>query len=286
MDGGDTWTEIAGPYGDCIPVNVSYIPGTSSGYVITGDVNVNGYAGGSAYTLDGGETWTNLDDGNYCYLIFQSPNVGWSTNWVTNNFYKYSGPPNPLPVELTSFTAAVNGVDVILKWITATEINNQGFEVERNQMSKVKSQIKWEKIGFIEGKGTTTDEQKYSFIDKKLTAGNYAYRLKQIDLDGTVKYSDEVEAEVKIVAAYSLGQNYPNPFNPTTTIDFGIKNKENVNIKILNAIGEEVAVILNEEKEAGYYQVKFNAASLPSGIYLYRITAGSYTAVKKMLLMK
>ena len=285
-DGGNTWNEIPGPYGDCIPVNVSYVPGTPNGYVITGDVNVNGYAGGSAYTLDGGTTWTNLDNGNYSYLVFGSANVGWSTNWVTNNFYKYVGPPVPVPVELTSFNAVVNGKQVALKWTTATETNNQGFEVERSQKSIVKSQIKWEKIGFVKGNGTTSEQKNYTYADKDLAYGNYTYRLKQIDLDGSYNYSKEVEAEIKIIAEYVLGQNYPNPFNPTTTIDFGIKNKGNVNIKILNAIGEEVTTIINEEKEAGYYQIEFDASSLSSGVYFYRITAGNYNAVKKMLLMK
>jgi photosystem II stability/assembly factor-like uncharacterized protein len=92
-DGGDTWTEIPGPYGNCIPLNVFYVPGTSDGYVITGDVNVNGYANGSAYTLDGGNTWINLDNGNYCYMVFNSDQVGWATCFTTSNFYKYVGPP-------------------------------------------------------------------------------------------------------------------------------------------------------------------------------------------------
>ena len=83
-----------------------------------------------------------------------------------------------------------------------------------------------------------------------------------------------------------LQQNFPNPFNPTTTIGFGIQNESNVKITILNAIGEEVAVVLNEEKDAGYHKVEFNAASLPSGVYFYQLKAGSFVETKKMILMK
>lgn len=162
-DGGENWTEIpGGPYAGCVPVNVSYLPGTSDGYVITGNANVNGYSGGSAYTLDGGNTWTALDNGNYCYTIFKSDNVGWAMDWTTPNFYKYVGPPLPIPVELNSFTANVNDNAVNLNWSTATETNNKGFEVQRSEVGGQNSE--WEDIGFVEGKGTTTDQHQYSLF--------------------------------------------------------------------------------------------------------------------------
>ncbi len=286
-DGGITWTEIPGPYADCIPLNVCYVPGTSDGYVITGDVNVNGYAGGSAYTLDGGSTWTNLDNGNYCYMIFNSDRSGWATCFTTSNFYKYVGPPMPIPVELTSFTASVNGNNVNLNWTTSSETNNQGFEVQRSEVGDQKSEAgEWEKIVFMEGKGTTTSEQHYSFMDKNVASGNYTYRLKQIDLNGSFSYSDEVNIEVKSVYTYYLDQNYPNPFNPTTTIKFGLKDNSNVRIDIFNSIGETVKTILDEERNPGNYSIEFNAAQLPSGVYIYRIESGSFVQARKMILMK
>ena len=118
-----------------------------------------------------------------------------------------------VPVELTSFTAeASNGKDVELSWTTATETNNQGFQVER--MSSAGS---FEQIGYVAGFGTTTEPKSYSYLDPKVDAGNYTYRLKQIDFDGTITYSEEVNVEVEIPLVYSLEQNYPNPFNPSTT---------------------------------------------------------------------
>jgi len=287
LNGGDTWSSISEPYGGCIPLNVSYIPGTSAGYVITGDVDVNGYAGGSAYTLDGGNYWTNLDNGNYCYMIFNSDQRGWATCWTTSNFYKYVGPPMPIPVELTSFTASVNGNNVNLNWTTSSETNNQGFEVQRLEVGDQKSEAgEWEKIVFMEGKGTTTSEQQYSFMDKNVASGNYTYRLKQIDLNGSASYSEEVNVEVKSAFAYFLNQNYPNPFNPSTTIKFGLKQKSNVRIDIFNSIGETVKTILDEERNPGNYSIEFNAAQLPSGVYIYRIESGSFVQTRKMILMK
>jgi hypothetical protein len=193
-----------------------------------------------------------------------------------------------VPVELTSFTASINKNNVTLNWVTATELNNQGFEIEKSQKSNVKSQSEWEKIGFVPGSGTTTEQRSYSFIDRDLEKGNYSYRLKQIDYDGTFEYSEEIEVEISLLAPveYALEQNYPNPFNPVTTIKYNLPSKNLVTIKVYNLLGEELKTLVNEEKEAGSYEVEFNAVSLVSGIYFYSIKAGDFTAVKKMILLK
>lgn len=116
--------------------------------------------------------------------------------------------------------------------------------------------------------------------------GKYTYRLKQIDLNGTFIYSDEVNVEVKSVYTFYLDQNYPNPFNPATTIKFGVKEKSNVRINIFNSIGETVKTIFNEEKEPGNYSVDFRAVDLPSGVYLYQLKTGSFIQTKKLILLK
>ena len=118
-----------------------------------------------------------------------------------------------IPVELTAFNASVNKNDVRLDWTTATELNNLGFEIQRKD-----KEGNFESLGFINGKGTTTEINEYSFIDSKVDAGNYTYRLMQKDFDGSFAYSHEVEVEINLPLEYSLEQNYPNPFNPTTTI--------------------------------------------------------------------
>jgi hypothetical protein len=142
------------------------------------------------------------------------------TNW-DSNIGNYLFTNLTVPVELTSFTAAVEGKIVHLNWTTASELNNLGFDIERSVISNGVRNLIWEKIGFIEGKGTTTEQQSYSYIDGLTLTPNLNltntlhYRLKQIDYDGTSVYSDIVEVEFSFVPSeFILYQNYPNPFNP------------------------------------------------------------------------
>ncbi len=186
-----------------------------------------------------------------------------------------------VPVELTSFTATSNGADVELKWTTATEINNQGFEIE-----KMNNDGSFEQAGYVAGFGTTTEPKAYSFIDSKLESGNYTYRLKQIDFDGTFTYTEEVNVEVELPLEYSLDQNYPNPFNPTTTIKYSIPEEGFVKLAVYNMLGEQVAAIVNTTQKAGRYEVNFNASQLSSGVYVYRIEAANFVASKKLMLLK
>jgi hypothetical protein len=185
-----------------------------------------------------------------------------------------------VPVELTSFSANIlkNGVE--LNWRTATEINNQGFDIERMNNGI------FEKIGFVAGFGTTTDPKNYSFSDIGLTTGSYTYRLKQIDFDGTFTYSSEVTADVEIPIEYSLEQNYPNPFNPSTKIKFALPSETEVQLNVYNMLGQKVAEIFNGNLKEGYHEVVFDAGSLTSGIYFYRLETDQFVDVKKMIILK
>ena len=196
---------------------------------------------------------------------------------------------NIVPVELTSFTATSQLGKVILNWATATEINNLGFEIERASFTTTPGQEKlWRTIGFVPGKGTTTEPQEYSYVDdiSTIQATTLVYRLKQTDFLGTYEYSEEVFVENPAPVNYVLYQNYPNPFNPTTTITFGIPIKTHVVLKVFNLVGEEVAQLYNGEREAGRYTFEFNASGLPSGIYFYQLNAGDFVEIKKMVFMK
>ncbi|AFH50566.1 Fibronectin type III domain protein [Ignavibacterium album JCM 16511] len=186
-----------------------------------------------------------------------------------------------VPVELTSFNATVSGTNVLLKWTTATEVNNSGFDVERKT-----SNSDWKKIGFVPGAGTISEKQSYTFSDKNLNKGRYQYRLRQIDFDGTFEYSKVVEVEVISPSKFELAQNYPNPFNPTTAISFTIPQSGNVKLAVYNLLGQEVAVLVNEFREAGTYDVGFNASNLNSGVYLYKLEVNGLTFTKKMTLLK
>ncbi len=188
----------------------------------------------------------------------------------------------PLPVELVTFDVSVLDKNVTLTWITASELNNSGFEIQR--IDKTKNI--WKEIGFIEGKGTTSEIQYYSFIDENVPSGKYRYRLKQVDFDGTFEYSEIIEVVVGTPTEFSLGQNYPNPFNPSTTINYSIPEFSFVTLKVYDVLGSEVATLVNEDKSVGSYEVEFDANELTSGIYFYKIQAGSFVETKKMVLMK
>lgn len=194
-----------------------------------------------------------------------------------------------LPVELTSFSALVKGRDVSLSWKTATEVNNYGFEVERAKACTEKSAF--EKIAFIEGSGSSNSEKSYSYTDKSVEVGEYTYRLKQLDIDGKFKYSDEVNVSLKTPAEYRLMQNSPNPFNPSTTIRFELPAASHVVLRVYDIVGREVATLLNEEQSEGRHEAIWNGKdshglSVASGVYIYRLTAGSFVQTRKMNLMK
>ncbi len=189
-----------------------------------------------------------------------------------------------VPVELLSFKADAAGDSVILRWSTASELNCRGFEIERKTAGNG-----FAVIGYIEGNGNSTRISRYEYTDRVTGEGEYTYRLKQFDFDG----SENILAETNVKTEpydYVLEQNYPNPFNPVTKINFVIgQGKEKikpVQLKIFDILGNEIAILVNEQKSAGSYTVEFDATSLPSGIYFYQITSGSFSIVRKMVLLR
>ncbi len=193
----------------------------------------------------------------------------------------------PLPVELVSFTATTNNKGIELRWKTAAEVNNYGFEIQRSEVRDQRSEFRaWMKVGFVDGSGTTNAPSEYSFVDKNLSGGKYIYRLKQIDRDGKFTYSTSVEVSVAASLQFGLEQNFPNPFNPMTTIGYSIPLSGFVSLNVFDALGREVRTLVNEEKDAGTYSVRFDGSSLSSGLYFYSLRAGTFSAVKKFILVK
>ncbi|MFC2103058.1 T9SS type A sorting domain-containing protein [Bacteroidota bacterium] len=251
-------------------------------------------------SVDGGSSWQNVLTfdvtdirntheiidissiaGNSSSLLVRLVSIqpGWDWWWAVDNFAVMG--QSIVPVELTSFAAVAAGNNVHLNWTTATETNNQGFEIQRSSVDG-----EYEKVSFVPGFGTTTETKSYSYTDSKIISGSYTYRLKQIDFDGTYDYSEVVIVEVTTPIEYALEQNYPNPFNPATIISYSIPQDGLVTLEVFNLLGEKVASLVNEVKEAGKYEVNFDASNLASGIYVYNLKANSFNAVKKMLLMK
>jgi hypothetical protein len=224
--------------------------------------------------------------------MFYAPGGVRNSQVICDIFMKRGNLYEIIPVELISFNANVSGNHVHLAWATASETNNMGFEVERQVHSPQSSVGNWKKIGFVEGTGTTTENQFYSFVDENLKPGSYSYRLKQIDYDGTFEYSQTVEIEITSPNGFALFQNYPNPFNPSTVISWQLPVSSLVTLKIYDVLGKEVATLVNKEMEAGSYEIEFsagsfgNASEISSGTYFYRLQAGGFTETKKLLLLK
>lgn len=203
---------------------------------------------------------------------------------------------NILPVELVSFTATVKNNKVQLKWETASELNNYGFEIERTTISSTAGEGGalggWEKIGFVKGAGNSTQSNYYVFSDEIKEFGNVFYRLKQIDFAAGYSYSNEIEVKAGLPEEFTLSQNYPNPFNPATLISYQLAVNSYVKIMVYDITGGILEVLVNEQMPAGYYEVEFNAGKYASGIYLYRIEAIDEAGIlrfmdmKKMMLVK
>jgi len=294
-DGGNTWFECC-TYSDLHLINgINSLP--ASGIIfVYGQYQPTGSAiPFIEVSIDNGATWhynllslfpdyyftkSNLVDESHWYIT--------GTQFGQMGFVLFTDNSGGVPVELISFTADVNSEKVLLHWQTATELNNLGFEIERKS-----DKNGWRMIGFKEGKGTTTEIQNYVFSDDLfgIESEHLYYRLKQIDFDGTFEYSEVVEVVVDIPTEFSLEQNHPNPFNPSTTIRFTIPQGEkretrNINLKVYDVLGNEITTLVNEEKPTGSYEVEFNAANLPSGIYFYKLRAGDFVETRKMVLIK
>ena len=195
----------------------------------------------------------------------------------------YISEENVIPVELTSFSADVEWTTITLKWNTATELNNRGFEIQR----KIEGSD-WIKIGFKEGKGTSSEQTIYDFQDDiaEIGVNKFYYRLKQLDLNGNYIYSNTIGVILNNPKAYELNYNYPNPFNPTTNISYSVPAVGMVRLLIYNTLGEVIQELVNGIKHPGYYNLKWDASNLKSGIYFLNMKANNFVSTKKMILIK
>jgi hypothetical protein len=183
-----------------------------------------------------------------------------------------------LPVTLTDLSASPNERKITLHWNTSSEINSKRFDVMRSTDG-----ANWNTIGFVAGAENSTTTKEYMYVDYNLEPGRYYYKLKQVDIDERFKYSIIVSASVGSKGAYSLGQNYPNPASNTTTIQYTLPKSGQVNLCLFDMNGKMIKVLVNAPKEAGTHALGFNIEMLSKGIYYYKIQAGSFTGVKKLI---
>jgi len=201
--------------------------------------------------------------------------VGWGFTFLTSCVV--------VPVELTSFEATTSGRDVTLAWETASETNNAGFEVE---MRAIPSET-WSAVGFVEGHGTTTEAQTYTYAVRDLTPGRYAFRLRQVDYDGAFEYSQMVEATIGVPGSHFLTQAYPNPFNPQATFTLALAQAQRVTIALYDVLGREVMRLHDGPLAADQtHAFTIDGATLPSGLYVYRVAGETFTDGGSVTLVK
>ncbi|MDR3609329.1 MAG: T9SS type A sorting domain-containing protein [Ignavibacteriaceae bacterium] len=287
-DGGATWSNISGNLPDS-PANTLYIhyKGSDPAYYFVGtDVGI-------FYSTDDGISWTESNDGlPNCVMMYLDYQPLSNTLRVgTHGRGVYEAYIDAVtPVELSSFAATTSSNKVILNWNTATETNNKGFEVQR----KLKN-MDWAPVGFVNGNGTSSDIHSYSFIDKfdNDYEGRILYRLKQIDFNGSFKFTNYVYVDVDFLPkSFTLFQNYPNPFNPSTAIKYFLTGESNVNLTIYNSVGQKVEELVNKVDAGGFHEIYWNADKFSSGIYYYTLKVFGfenrtfYKETKKMQLIK
>ncbi len=245
-----------------------------------------GSYGAMIKTTDGGQTWISQNDStknDLWQMSFPNANTGYAVGG-NGTILKATFGSSSLPVELVNVSSVIEGNNILLKWETATEENNRGFEIERRLKNN------WVEICFVKGTGTSTKNTSYCYKDN-LGQINYSgkvyYRIKQIDYNGTFQYSKNVEVSyTNLPSKFNLAQNFPNPFNPTTIIRYAVPKSVNVKLIIYNVIGQKVETLVNETKQAGNYEIKFDGKNLASGIYFYSLQSGNFISTKKMLILK
>ncbi len=193
-------------------------------------------------------------------------------------------PEGAIPVELTSFDALIQpDGSARLNWSTASETNNAGFDVEHRL-----GDAEWSSAGFVEGHGTTTETNNYSFVTNILERGGvHSFRLRQVDYDGQFEYSQTVEVAVDVPGSYVLESAYPNPFNPSTTVRFSVAQSQDVTITLFDALGRKVADLYEGFAEANRFEsVRVDGSNLPSGAYTVRLEGENVLGTTRIVLIK
>ena len=204
-----------------------------------------------------------------------------------------------LAVELTSFAATGRENQIVIEWSTGTESDNAGFNIHR-AMSADGDKIAINE-DLIPSLGNEYEGSEYSFIDVEVTGNvTYYYWLESVSLGGDADIRGPVHAalgaqenpdDAPIPSAFNLAQNYPNPFNPNTTIRYDLPVSCRVRLEIFNVQGRRIAILIDGPQTAGSKIVLWNGKGqdnidVSSGVYFYRLQAGTFTHVKKMTLLR
>jgi photosystem II stability/assembly factor-like uncharacterized protein len=196
-----------------------------------------------------------------------------------NNTFSY-------PVIIENFNGYSENYNIFIYWNSVNECNNLGFEILRSF-----DEMNWESRAFIDGnqKEDSCFSKQYFFDDSVETDDTVHYKIKQISTDSLISFSHSITLIIStktLILNYFLSQNYPNPFNPRTLISYQLPVSGIVTLKVYDILGNEITTLVNEEKPAGNYEVEFDGTGFSSGVYFYKLSAGSFVETKKMVLLK
>jgi hypothetical protein len=188
-----------------------------------------------------------------------------------------------LPVELTEFAATRRGEAVVLNWRTASETNNSGFKVQHQTASGTD----WQTLSFVEGAGTSSRPHTYRYEAEDLGYGRHAFRLAQIDRDGSATTTKTVEVAVGLDSAYEISKVAPNPIRQTGSLDLTVKKPQRVVVRLYDLLGREVGVYFNRSLPADQTKsVQLNTDRLSSGQYFLRIEGESFRVTRRVTVVK
>lgn len=236
-------------------------------------------------STDGGQTWS--EEG--------ADSRDGSANTVTlsgiSSFSRWTlgSTSSPLPVELAGFEAEVEREQVILRWQTASETNNAGFEVQH----EAPDDASWTELGFVESKarnGTTADAKSYRYVAEDLSVGTHRFRLKQVDLDGSTFLTDPVTATLQMRETLRLGAPSPNPVRRRAAFTFAVKEARGTTVALFNVLGQRVRILYRGTPVAGEAKrIRLSAqqlSGLPSGTYFLRLQAGEQAKTRRLTVVR
>jgi FG-GAP-like repeat len=199
---------------------------------------------------------------------------------TAGDFYYYEN-ADPLPVELTSFSAVSNGSQVTLSWTTASETNNAGFEVQQRVGRR------FEVVGWVEGAGTSNEARTYSFTTSRAVPGRQAFRLRQVDFDGAFAFSGTREVNVAIGGAFHMGDVFPNPFNPEASFTLTVAQTQNVTVAVYDMQGRMITLLHSGNLEGEQpHAFRMNGGDWASGKYIIRAVGERFESSRIVTLLK
>lgn len=253
--------------------------------VVLEDCDANKCLGADPHFLEfstqNGNRLPNNDSNGYWIIVDsrRDTTVAYTLNIYCGDF--------PFSVELSSFSAVRTQEGVAVNWSTASETDNDRFEVSRRELGS----DEWMTVGVVAGNGTSSAQHDYSIVDRSVSSAGYYYQLAGFDANGNSQVFGSVIVEsvtevVPAVNSYELTGNYPNPFNPTTNIQFSVGETAEITLNVYDVQGRIVAELVNGVVEAGAHEIAFDATGLTSGVYFAQMRGTFGSDVMKMVLMK